>query len=76
MELHALSRVLEEGSVLTSTWRSVDEVVSELSQTGVTLFGDPAQRQALRAALRIHDNDAKDAAGSADEEGSGHEGGS
>lgn len=56
--------------------RSVDEVVSELSQTGVTLFGDPAQRQALRAALRIHDNDAKDDAGNADEEGSGHEGGS
>lgn len=39
--------------------RSVDEVVSELSQTGVTLFGGAEDRKALRAALRIHDSDAK-----------------
>ncbi len=35
--------------------RSVDEVVDELSQTGVTLFGDAGHRKALHDALRTHD---------------------
>ena len=50
--------------------RSVDEVVSELSQTGVTLFGGVGERQALRAALRTHDDVVKDKGGSGDKRGS------
>ncbi len=39
--------------------RSVDEVVHDLSQTGVTLFGGEAERAALDQALRNHDRNTK-----------------
>ena len=39
--------------------RSVDEVVHDLSQTGVTLFGGAAERAALDQALRDHDRNNK-----------------
>ncbi|MCH7826225.1 MAG: HEAT repeat domain-containing protein [Acidobacteria bacterium] len=40
--------------------RSVDEVVHDLSQTGVTLFGGAADRAALHDALRTHESRQKD----------------
>lgn len=39
--------------------RSVDEVVDDLSQTGVTLFGGEGARAALDEALREHDRSSK-----------------
>ena len=43
--------------------RSVDEVVEDLSKTGMTLFGGAADRAALHDALRAHENPRKDGDG-------------